>query len=432
MTSEILRVQRLGKAFLRYSSEWKRMAGWLGMAQQPLDRHWALRDVTFSVARGESVGLIGRNGAGKSTLLKLIAGTLRASEGTVTAHGRVAAILELGMGFNPEFTGRQNALHAAGLMGIHPDAIHAELAGIEDFAAIGEYFDQPTRIYSSGMQMRVAFAVATAFTPDLLLIDEALAVGDLSFQAKCFARIETMRASGCALLFVSHSVEEVVKHCARALFVDAGALRLDAPSREVANAYLDHLWGHARGPAPAAATLPAEFFGSTGVERFTTRPFYRADEHRWGAGGARIVDYYLESEGQSYPSPVRSGARLRIVMQVRFERAVEAPVYGLLIKTLDGIFLFGTNSAIAGGGAAHDAAAGDVVGVEFALPVGLNSGAFLVSLGVSVTDASGALQPIDRRYDSILLQVVHDQPIWGLVDLGAECRILESTARVDG
>ena len=320
------------------------MAAWFGAAPQPVDAHWALRNATFAVARGESVGLIGRNGAGKSTLLKLIAGTLRPSEGSVNVDGRVAAILELGMGFNAEFTGRQNAMHSAGLMGFDEGVIEAALPSIERFAEIGEYFDQPTRIYSSGMQMRVAFAVATAFAPDLLLIDEALAVGDLSFQAKCFARIEAMRAQGCAMVFVSHSVEEIVKHCGRALFVDAGQLKMDAPSRDVANAYLDHVWGNRRITTSGPAGVPAEFLEEDRADQFASRPYYRKEEHRWGEGGARVVDYHLESDGESFPAPISAGTKLRVVMRVAFDRDVGSPVYGLLVKTLDGIFLYGTNS----------------------------------------------------------------------------------------
>ena len=422
--NNVLELRNVGKAFLRYSSEWKRIASWFGANPEPVDTHWAVRNVSFSIARGESVGLIGRNGAGKSTILKLIAGTLRPSEGSVQVHGRIAAILELGMGFNPEFTGRQNAWHAAGLMGFDREQIQSAMPELEAFAEIGEYFDQPTRIYSSGMQMRVAFAVATAFAPDLLLIDEALAVGDLSFQAKCFARIESMRAKGCAMVFVSHSVEEIVKHCARALFIDAGTLRADAASGVVANAYLDHLWGKQRSVLPASAGVFAAFDGAGVEDRFHLRPMYRKEEHRWGGGGARILDYYLESDGQPFPSPINAGSVLRIVIQVAFDEIFARPVFGLLIKTHDGIFLFGTNSVMSGDARFGAVEAGACVSVEFTLPVGLNTGAFLISVGVSSDDGTGELVPLDRRYDSILVKVLHRLPIWGIVDLNASCRLL--------
>ncbi|MFO1305821.1 MAG: ABC transporter ATP-binding protein [Burkholderiales bacterium] len=418
-----LGVQGLGKTFVRYSSEWKRIAGFLGWRMPPQETHWALRDVTFAVAPGEAVGLVGRNGAGKSTLLKLIAGTLRPTEGRVDALGRITAILELGTGFNPEFTGRTNVTYAAGLMGIDSDAIASAMDGIEAFADIGEYFDRPARTYSSGMQMRVAFAVATAFAPQVLLVDEALAVGDVAFQAKCFDRIRALREGGCALLFVSHSVEEVVKHCDRALLVDHGRVVLDDTSRVVSNAYLDLVWGKgARGHAASSG-----FAAYDGRDLFVTRPGYRPEEHRFGQGGARIVDVHVESGGQAFASPVNAARDLRIAMQVAFERDVESPVYGLLIKTHDGVFLYGTNSSIANG-PAPGVRAGDVVACEFAIPSGLNSGSYLVSLGVSESAPGGELVPLDRRYDSLLLQAVNDDPVWGLVDLRATCRIESGSA----
>lgn len=427
MSDDVLVVRGLGKAYRDYASEWLRVVSWFGASPRPRHEHWVLRDVSFAVRRGESIGLVGRNGAGKSTLLKLIAGTLRPSAGDVETRGRIAAILELGMGFNPEFTGRQNAIHAAGLMGYDHAAILRTIEEIERFADIGEYFDQPVRIYSSGMQMRVAFAVATAFTPDLLLIDEALAVGDLSFQAKCFARIEAMRRQGSTLLYVSHSVEEVVKHCERSLLVDAGRLVLDDDSRVVANTYLDLIWGRNRGGVARRGASAGDYFGSGGEDRFATRPFYRREEHRWGDGGARIVDYVLAADSHQFPSPIRAGEELRVAMRVVFDQDVPCPVYGLLVKTHDGVFLYGTNSKISAG-AAPPAVAGQIVDVEFRLSAALNSGSFLLSLGVSSEDAPGELRPLDRRYDAILINVVHDQPLWGIVDLGADCRILESVS----
>lgn len=418
--AHVLGVQGLGKAFVRYDSEWKRIAGFLGWSQRPVETHWALRDASFVVAQGESVGLVGRNGAGKSTLLKLIAGTLRPTEGRVDTLGRVTAILELGTGFNPEFTGRRNAAYAAGLMGVEPEAAEAAMEGIEAFADIGQYFDQPARTYSSGMLMRVAFAVATAFAPRVLLVDEALAVGDVAFQAKCFERIRSLRESGCALLFVSHSVEEVVKHCDRALLVERGRVVLDDASRAVSNAYLDLVWGNGGRASSGSGEV---FASSDGDDRFETRPGYRPEEQRFGQGGARIVDIHVASGGEAFPSPLDAGKAIRIAIRVVFDKNVDRPVYGLLVKTHDGVFLYGTNSTIAQGHDAPPASRGAVVTCEFCIPSGLNSGAFLLSVGVSEPSGEGELVPLERRYDSILVQVLNRDAVWGLVDLRATCRI---------
>lgn len=232
MNAPVLRVEGLGKAFREYRMEWQRMASWFGARPRAASEAWVLRGINFEVHAGESVGIVGQNGAGKSTLLKLVTGTLRPTEGSIRVHGRIAAILELGMGFNPDLTGRDNARYTAGLMGMSPARIDAVLPAVEAFAEIGDYFDQPLRTYSSGMQMRVAFSVVTAIRPEILIIDEALSVGDAYFSHKSMARIRKFREEGTTLLFVSHDPGAVQSLCDRALLLDQGRLLLDGePSR---------------------------------------------------------------------------------------------------------------------------------------------------------------------------------------------------------
>jgi lipopolysaccharide transport system ATP-binding protein len=204
VSGAVLQIDNLGKAFREYRMEWQRMLSWFGARPVAASEFWVLRGVGFQVEAGECVGIVGQNGAGKSTLLKLVTGTLRPTEGTVRVAGRIAAILELGMGFNPDLTGRDNARYTAGLMGMSPHQIDAIIPAVEEFAEIGEYFDQPLRTYSSGMQMRVAFSVVTAIRPEILIIDEALSVGDAYFSHKSMARIRRFREEGTTLLFVSH------------------------------------------------------------------------------------------------------------------------------------------------------------------------------------------------------------------------------------
>ena len=232
-----LRVEGVGKAYRVWGSEWLRAASWFGLPTRPREEHWVLRDVSFSIAPGEAVGVIGQNGAGKSTLLKLITGTAQPTEGRVTRTGRVAAILELGMGFNQDLTGRQNAFHSAGLMGYSQEQIAEAMPEIEAFAEIGEYFDEPVRTYSSGMQVRVAFAVATAFTPDLLIVDEALAVGDSYFQHKSFDRMRRFREEGTSIMLVSHSPSDVKALCDRVILLDKGQVLKDGAPDEVIDFY---------------------------------------------------------------------------------------------------------------------------------------------------------------------------------------------------
>lgn len=421
MTDPFLRLDHVGKCYRSYVHEAARIAGWFGARVESAEEHWVLRDVSFSVQRGESLGIVGRNGAGKSTLLKIICGTSFPNEGRVKVGGRVGAILELGLGFDPNFTGRQNAVHVARLMGMQRRDIEAAMEDIETFSDIGPAFHQPLHTYSSGMQMRVAFAVSTAFQPDLLIIDEALAVGDLSFQAKCFDRIESLKSRGCAFLFVSHAIDDVVKHCQRALLLDKGRLLLDGPSRDVMNHYLDLLFGGKdRAKTSTSDEGPLEAFPEDLEDHFLQHPNYRKEEYRWGVGGARIVDFVVESQGRLYPETIESLSPMRLSFKTVFQQHCRKPVFGLLIKTYDGVVLYGTNSVLS---SPHQqvspAGAGAVAICEFSLSLPLNEGVYLISLGVSEDTGEGEYLPLDRRYDAILLHVVRDRKFWGVFDFKA-------------
>lgn len=418
-----LKLDGVGKAYRHWGSEWLRAASWFGLPVHPKEEHWIVRNVTLTISPGEAVGVVGRNGAGKSTLLKLITGTTQPTEGSIVRGGRIAAILELGMGFNPDLTGRQNAFHSAGLMGYTQQQIEAVITSIEDFAEVGEYFDEPVRTYSSGMQVRVAFAVATAIRPDILIVDEALSVGDAYFQAKCFRRVQEFKEQGTTLILVSHSVGDIVKHCDRVIFIKDGGVHADGPSREISNLYLDELFG--RKPAKSAAAhgaSSAPVSMGVGIEDlFHTRRGYNKAEHRWGQGGARIIDYAIVSGGEEHPARLDSGAPTEFLMKVVFDQDVESAIPGILIKTLEGLFLYGTNSFLSSnGGATISAKAGDVLICSFRLPLSVNEGHYMVSLGISSGDPLCELTPLDRRYDSILLDVSRPMQFWGIVDLHAE------------
>ena len=218
-----IRIQNLGKAYKLYPSRRARLAEWmLPFAGRRHRRHWVLQDISFALEAGEAVGIVGVNGAGKSTLLKIITGITRPTTGRVESRGRVAALLELGMGFHPEFTGRQNVLMAGQLLGFTVDAMVRMMPAIESFAEIGDYIDKPVRTYSSGMQVRLAFSLATADRPDLLIVDEALSVGDAYFQHKSFDRIRQFRDRGTTLLIVSHNRSAIQSICDRAILLHEG------------------------------------------------------------------------------------------------------------------------------------------------------------------------------------------------------------------
>lgn len=231
-------VSNLGKAYKQYPNRWSRLLEWI--TPGPAQHHqlkWVLQNIDFTVHPGEAVGIIGINGAGKSTLLKLITGTTQATTGHVQMTGRVAAMLELGMGFHPDFTGRQNAFMAGQLLGISSEALTQLMPDIEAFAEIGDYIDQPVRVYSSGMQMRLAFSVATAIRPDILIVDEALSVGDAYFQHKSFDRIRQFRKQGTTLLIVSHDKGAIQSICDRAILLNAGQLAMQGEPEAVMDYY---------------------------------------------------------------------------------------------------------------------------------------------------------------------------------------------------
>lgn len=322
----VLSVENVGKAFRVYRSEWHRFARWFGLVLKPERETWVLRQINFDIYPGEAIGIVGQNGAGKSTLLKIITGTLRPTEGRVRVNGRIAAILELGMGFNPELTGRQNISHAAGLMGFSPEQIDIVMPDIESFAEIGKYFDEPVRTYSSGMQMRIAFAVATAWRPEILIVDEALSVGDAYFQHKSFARIREFREQGSTLLIVSHDRSSIQSLCDRALLLDKGTIIKDGDPEEVFDFY---------------NALIAEKENSTvEVKKLDNGKAQTVS----GTGEARVSEIVLYNSKGELAEYVGVGEPVELHVKVKVHRPIETLVLGYSIKDRLGQVMYGTNT----------------------------------------------------------------------------------------
>ncbi|CAI2717064.1 ABC transporter ATP-binding protein [Nitrospina watsonii] len=322
----LLIVHDLGKAFRAYRSEWLRFARWFGVPVTPSEEHWVLRHVSFNIQPGEAIGIVGQNGAGKSTLLKIITGTLQPAEGWVRVHGRIAAILELGMGFNPELTGRQNVFHAAGLMGFGVEQIHKAMPDIEAFAEIGEYFDEPVRTYSSGMQMRVAFAVATAYRPEILIVDEALSVGDAYFQHKSFDRIREFREQGTTLLIVSHDRSAIQSLCDRAILLENGTAIKDGKPEEVFDFY--------------NALIAEKETSTVQVKELENGKAQTSS----GTGEARVEEIALYNSKGEVAECVGVGERVELRIRVKVYEAVETLVLGYSIKDRLGQIMYGTNT----------------------------------------------------------------------------------------
>lgn len=322
----VLSVQQVGKAFRAYRSEWHRFARWFGLPVKPAEEVWVLRHISFDIRPGEAIGIIGQNGAGKSTLLKIITGTLQPTEGRIQVNGRIAAILELGMGFNPELTGRQNVRHAAGLMGFSREQIEVAMPQIEAFAEIGDYFDEPMRIYSSGMQMRVAFAVATAWRPEILIVDEALSVGDVYFQHKSFDRIRAFREQGTTLLIVSHDRSAIQSLCDRAILLEHGHVIKDGDPEEVFDFY---------------NALIAEKENSTvEVKKLDNGKAQTTS----GTGEARVEEIALYNSKGEVAEYVGVGEPVELRVKVKVHQPVETLVLGYSIKDRLGQVMYGTNT----------------------------------------------------------------------------------------
>ena len=381
-----IRVRNLGKAYKRYRSKYGRLLEWLRLGVHH-DLRWVLRDVSFDVEAGEAVGIVGVNGAGKSTLLKIIAGVVKPTTGSVEVGGRVSALLELGTGFHPDFTGRQNVYMSGQLKGLTKKELDAKIKEIEDFAEIGDYFDQPLRTYSNGMQVRLAFSLATCVRPDILIVDEILSVGDAYFQHKSFNRIRAFRDEGTTLLFVSHSPAAVKTLCDRALLLDAGVLvKDDSP-----DATLDYY--------NAVIVKQQEDLKIRQIESETGRKITRS-----GSGKAEIISVELLNGGKPVRA-IRSGEPVTVRVGAKINAPIDELTVGILFRDRLGNDVFGTNT-FHHGCSLSCPPVGQECWVDFQIPslfLGTGSYSLTVALHKSHSHVSGNYDWWDR---AVVFQVV--------------------------
>lgn len=354
-------VSNLGKAYRQYPTRWSRLAEWLMPWHGPRHTpHWVLQDINFRVSPGEAVGVVGINGAGKSTLLKLITGTIQPTTGAVQVQGRMAALLELGMGFHPDFTGRQNVYMASQLLGLKNHEITSLMPEIEAFAEIGKYIDQPVRVYSSGMMARLAFSVATSVRPDILVIDEILSVGDAYFQHKSFARIRKFGEQGTTLFIVSHSKESIQAICDRAILLEGGRLIKEGFPEEVADFY---------------NAMIAERENSTIRQSKTETGLVQTIS---GTGEARVIDIALLDESGSPVEVIDVGASVTLQVRVHTYATIPGLVLGYAIRDCLGQAIFGTNTFLRER-PLLDVPAGEEIEYRFRFPANLGPGSYSIS-----------------------------------------------------
>lgn len=371
-----IRVTGLAKAYKQYPNRWSRLLEWLvPFSRARHDLHWVLRDFDFEIQPGEAVGIVGVNGAGKSTLLKMITGTTQPTCGHIHLQGRVAALLELGMGFHPDFTGRQNAVMAGQLLGMQVEEIDALMPQIEGFAEIGEAIDHPVRTYSSGMQMRLAFSVATARRPDILIVDEALSVGDAYFQHKSFERIRSFRRAGTTLLIVSHDRSAIQSICDSAILLENGRLAMRGKPEEVMD-YYNAMLAQREGQI-----VRQEMLANGQVQTIS------------GTGEAGILNVrLLDAQGRSL-EVAEVGQPVVLEVQTEIRQDIERLILGFMIKDRLGQAIYGINTHRLDK-AVTDLSAGERITFRFAFDMRLGKGSYSVALSLSRLDSH-----LDRNFE---------------------------------
>jgi teichoic acid transport system ATP-binding protein len=371
----------------------------------------ALKNVSFSIRKGDTVGIIGRNGSGKSTLLQIICSILQPTSGNVQVDGRISALLELGAGFNPEFSGRENVFLNGSILGMSREEIEECFDDIIEFADIGEFIDQPVKSYSSGMYVRLAFAVAINVHPDILIVDEALSVGDTAFQAKCFAKFREFQKKGVTVLFVTHSMDLITRYCSSALLLEKGVLTKVGPAKEVVDLY-NRLTVNCSGEE-----------GKVVAHMSQTEMAHQVnpDENRYGNGKAEIIEIGIESSDKNASHTFIHGQPCRFWFKTLFHETVENPITAFTIKDVKGFDLSGTNTLFKDikVGTVHK---GEVLLTEFRQRMMLNAGGYLLSFGCAGFEDEEYVV-YDRRYDVITLEVVSKKSSVGMFDLDSKIKV---------
>lgn len=388
---------------------------------------WALSDVSFEVAKGETVGIVGRNGAGKSTLLQIICGTLSPSVGSVETNGRIAALLELGAGFNPEFTGTENVFLSAALLGLARDEVDKRFDDIVAFADIGQFLDQPVKTYSSGMYVRLAFAVQACVDPEVLVVDEALSVGDIGFQYKCFKRMERLRANGATILMVTHSTSSVLEYADRCIVLDSGRVLDDTTDVLAAVLAYEKNMLSIQVPLPPAKRDSADHF--TIQQLAAIQSEHRnlgLGEKRFGTARAIIesVSIMAKTAGEER-STIRSGDEIEFRVRVWSAEAIPEVVLGISLSRTQGGDVWGDNNLNAG--VPIDLALGET-NIVFRVRLPISAGEYLVHCGLASL-AAGEREELDQRRPVASLNVWSPRAQVGVVFAPVEVSLLGSTQR---
>lgn len=412
MSEIAIQVKHLDKMYKLYNKPSDRLRETLGL-KVPVREHYALRDVNFQVERGETVGIIGTNGSGKSTILKIITGVLNPTAGEVTVNGRISALLELGAGFNMEYTGIENIYLNGTMMGFSREEVDARLQDILDFADIGDFVYQPVKAYSNGMFVRLAFAVAINIDPEILIVDEALSVGDVFFQAKCYRKFEEFKKMGRTILFVSHDLSSISRYCDRVILLNKGVKMEEGSPKQMVDMYKQLLVGQ----DPAKAEENKETQKENWSEQFQVNP----NMLEYGSKLAEIVDFAVLDENGLCTNTIEKGSSFQIKMKVVFHENIQEPIMAYTFKDIKGTEITGTNTLFEKMAVEHSEA-GDTCTVTFRQDMFLQGGEYLLSFGCTGYK-DGEFTVFHRLYDACNITVVSNKNTVGFYDMNSKVEI---------
>ena len=428
-----IQVKELEKAYKLYDRPSDRLKEALGFAKKKrYKEHYALKGVDMTIYQGETVGIIGTNGSGKSTILKIITGVLNPTKGSVVVDGRISALLELGAGFNMEYNGIENVYLNGTMIGFSKKEIDAKMDDILGFADIGDYVYQPVKTYSSGMFVRLAFAVAINIDPEILIVDEALSVGDVFFQAKCYHKFEEFKKMGKTIVFVSHDLSSISKYCDRVVLLNQGVKLGEGTPKEMIDAYKQVLVGQYPLPGEENETLlddkeieeaAAAKAGKKHSQKESPDSMVNPDLLEYGTKEALIEDYYITDEAGRNCSAVIKGGQCSIHMKVCFKEEICEPIFAFTIKNIKGVEITGTNTMVEKA-FLEPVKAGSIKHVTFTQKLDLQGGEYLLSLGVTGYEQED-FKVYHRLYDVMNLTVISDKDTVGYYDTNSKIEVMD-------
>ncbi len=418
-------VDHISKVYKLYDKPMDRMVEALGLTKKKKYReHFALSDVSFQVKKGECVGIIGTNGSGKSTILKIITGVLNPTGGTLTVNGRIQALLELGAGFNMEYTGIENIYLNGTMNGFTEQEIESRMQDILDFADIGDYVKQPVKTYSSGMFVRLAFSVAINIDPEILIVDEALSVGDVFFQAKCYHKFEEFKKMGKTIIFVSHDLSSVSKYCDRVVLLNQGVKLGEGSPKEMIDDYKRVLVGQYELPESKSES---SLLNDEQIQVAVQKKAAKQDTSKlleYGTKEAVIEQFYMTDDRGTESKSIIKGSEFTIHMKVRFMADLPAPIFAFSIKTVKGTEITGTNTMFEKA-FLESVKAGAVKDITFTQKMSLQGGEYLLSFGVTGYDGND-FQVYHRLYDALDLTVISDKNTVGFYDMDSKVMVKDA------